>query len=1351
MASAQSAERLPNSEPRGAAPTNTTAHVLQNDEVRATALEKVVAFETWFAAHRGQITTAASVEGAALARERRAGLKQLIMLDPRVALAHAVTAADRRILPAAITSELEHSVDAFGNFEVIAVCENGGGHLDRWTTIGSARFATYTYGRRLATLSKDHLAVHGISIDDQLALSEQPYRALTADEIPSPVPLSNSVAVAVGDQVQTFASPTALDAWSENVAQAEALADPQALTATPAPLAATSSWTTGEKTVLWIRAEFPDDPGSPATDEQITTSMAAVSTFYQAISQGTCSFKTTILPGTVRLTTTKATYAVGSYLTLRADALQLARNYDAANGGTGLYNPDQYDRYVVIFKDVPTYTWAGIASIGTKGLSLNGTSTGSVAAHELGHNHGLHHSHAWTPSTASPIGAGSHMEYGDAFDDMGSGQAANTAGHFNAVQKFNLGYLAANAITTVTQSGRYRIYRHDDPQASGVRALRIPTSAAGTNYWFEYRRASPDSDFTLPTSGQSQLPRLQNGVVVHWDKGPSFTIGQGTYLLDMTPTTNSGVPVPTDLDGLNHLLADSALALGESFTDSASGMTITPVAVGGSAPREWIEVYVSFGAASGNRPPSINATGPAGHLTARVDTTFNATAVDPDGDNVYYRWDFGDGSIPPATASVTHQWLKGGTYTVRCTALDGKGGETSTSFDVTVDDPLLSWVRRGEGVTTSALNGVVFGGGKFVAVGGYVSVSSPDGVTWTRGSGMTNNYSYAVAYGNSRYVAVGYVYRSSTQSFFSGIAASADGAVWTDYSPGNSIPDLRGVAFGAGRFVAVGKSGIMFTSTDGTTWTAVSSGTGNDLYVVRYDHGQFVAAGALGTFLISTDGVTWQNVSLASESSSVYGLIYNQNAWLAITSSFLTSSSNQSKQLAWSSSDGQTWTKIRLGISSSVNGPIAVANSSLLLGVSRVSDGQLFIAQSIETWAVAPVFPTPVGSVTSSLQSAAEGNGTIVIVGTSGQIYTPGGLPVLVRQPASQWVYGGQSATFTTQAYATGPFTYQWSHDGTAISGATNATLTLASTSAADAGGYTVAVKNSTGLVTASTAQLVINVTNTASPGRVANLSIRSQAGKDAETLIVGVTVGGAGTSGPKPLLIRGIGPALIPFGVSNALADPVLTVFQNATVLTSNDNWGGDASVTNAAASVGAFALASSSKDAAIAASLNPAGYTIQINGNNGTGVALAEIYDATSSSSFTATTPRLTNVSARTRVGTGGDILITGFVLGGGGSKTLLIRAVGPTLEGFGVTGALSDPKLELNSGGTLLAANDDWAGATNIATAAQSVGAFPLDASSKDAVLLVTLPPGAYTAQVTGVGSTTGVALVEVYEVP
>ena len=373
-----------------------------------------------------------------------------------------------------------------------------------------------------------------------------------------------------------------------------------------------------------------------------------------------------------------------------------------------------------------------------------------------------------------------------------------------------------------------------------------------------------------------------------------------------------------------------------------------------------------------------------------------------------------------------------------------------------------------------------------------------------------------------------------------------------------------------------------------------------------------------------------------------------------------------------------------------------------------------------------------------------------------------GGAPVATSQPESQTIAGSSTVVFSFSANGSPAPSYQWYLNGAPIASATQPTLVILGANAANAGNYYCRAANSSGSVQSSTATLAISGTNDV--GRLVNISCRAQVGTGGNILIAGFAVGGAGTSGLQPVLIRGSGPALGPFGLPGTLPDPQLQLYRSnndgtSTWLKTNNGWAGDSGIAGTASAVGAFAWTNaSSHDSALLASLAGGPCTAQVAGQVGdTGVALAEVYDATPEGAYTPASPRLVNISARVQVGTGGNILIAGFVIGGSTSRTVLIRASGPALVPFGVTGTLADPQLQLyrsNSDGTsaLLSTNSGWGGRPQIANVAASVGAFAWgNPASADSAILATLPPGAYTAQVSGASGDTGVALAEVYEVP
>jgi hypothetical protein len=235
------------------------------------------------------------------------------------------------------------------------------------------------------------------------------------------------------------------------------------------------------------------------------------------------------------------------------------------------------------------------------------------------------------------------------------------------------------------------------------------------------------------------------------------------------------------------------------------------------------------------------------------------------------------------------------------------------------------------------------------------------------------------------------------------------------------------------------------------------------------------------------------------------------------------------------------------------------------------------------------------------------------------------------------------------------------------------------------------------------------------------------------------------GTAG-KRVIIRAIGPSLIPFGIPGALANPTLDLFQGSTLLFNNDDWHSSAQhaeITNSGLAP------SNALEAAIIWTLNPGqNYTAVVRGQNGgTGVGIVEAYDLDQ-----AAPSKLGNISTRGFVDVDDNVMIAGLIAGPGNGTSLkvLVRALGPTLSDFGVPGALTNPTLDLvNSSGTVIRSNDNWKDDPQQRAAIEAAGLAP--SHDEEAALVETVAPGAYTAVVRGSGRATGVGLVEAYNIP
>jgi hypothetical protein len=340
------------------------------------------------------------------------------------------------------------------------------------------------------------------------------------------------------------------------------------------------------------------------------------------------------------------------------------------------------------------------------------------------------------------------------------------------------------------------------------------------------------------------------------------------------------------------------------------------------------------------------------------------------------------------------------------------------------------------------------------------------------------------------------------------------------------------------------------------------------------------------------------------------------------------------------------------------------------------------------------------------------------------------GLPMpanLVTIPAISYV---SSLIFTAVSDHPGIATVQVSGTNLLVSGKQLGSATITAT-ASDVDGAQVSASFSVSVI--------------ANPVHLANISTRALVGTGDAAVIGGFIVRG---DAPKRVIIRALGPSLAGVGLTNLLADPTLEVHDSTGAMIGyNDNWQDDA---NSQGVIDAGIAPTEPSESAIILTLpsnaEGVGYTAVVRGaGGGTGLGLVEVYDVDSGPGAS-----VLNISTRSDVQTGNNVLIGGFIVVGDGSQSVLVRAIGPSLAGVGIATPLSDPTLTLyDSQGTQIDFNDNWQDSPAKAEI-EATTIPPTD--PKESAVLQTLPPGSYTAIVRGTGPTpTGTGLVEVYALP
>jgi hypothetical protein len=357
------------------------------------------------------------------------------------------------------------------------------------------------------------------------------------------------------------------------------------------------------------------------------------------------------------------------------------------------------------------------------------------------------------------------------------------------------------------------------------------------------------------------------------------------------------------------------------------------------------------------------------------------------------------------------------------------------------------------------------------------------------------------------------------------------------------------------------------------------------------------------------------------------------------------------------------------------------------------------------TYTVSP--PTPTPTVTPTVPPTATPSATPTATSTASPSATPSATPT-----ATASVTATPSATATPSPTATPP-----------VTPTATATVTPAPTATAT-----------------PTATPTATATATPPPGpKALNISTRMRVEAGNKVLIGGFIVTG---NVSKIVAVRGIGPSLSGFGISDALADPTLELrASDGSLIFANDNWQADASQ---AAQLSALGLGlNDPKESGIAWTLQPGAYTAVLAGKNqGTGVGLVEVYDTNSTSDS-----QLGNISTRGFVRTGENVMIGGFILGGNNASRVALRGIGPSLAQFGLNPALADPTLELHdSNGATLVVNDDWQ--SDSFSAAQLVAAGFALSDPKESGIFTSLPAGQFTAILAGKDGGIGIGLVELY---